>query len=33
MRPWIGPIAWAYYVGKGSHEFRRQMILWDLIDT
>jgi hypothetical protein len=24
---------WAYYVGKGSHRFRRQMLLWDLIDT
>jgi hypothetical protein len=23
----------AYYVGKGSHGFRRQMLLWDLIDT
>jgi hypothetical protein len=23
----------AYYVGKGSHGFCRQMLLWDLIDT
>jgi hypothetical protein len=23
----------AYYVGKGSHGFQRQMLLWDLIDT
>ena len=23
----------AYYVGKGSHGFHRQMLLWDLIDT
>jgi hypothetical protein len=23
----------AYYVGKGSHRFRRKMLLWDLIDT
>jgi hypothetical protein len=23
----------AYYVGKGSHGFRRQMLLWDFIDT
>ena len=23
----------AYYVGKGSHRFRRQMLLWDLINT
>jgi hypothetical protein len=24
---------WAYYVGKGSHRFHRQMLLWNLIDT
>jgi hypothetical protein len=23
----------SYYVGKGSHEFHRHMLLWDLIDT
>jgi hypothetical protein len=23
----------AYYVGKGNHGFRRQMLLWDSIDT
>ena len=24
---------WDNYVAKGSHGFRRQMLLWDLIDT
>jgi hypothetical protein len=24
---------WAYYMGRGSHRFRRQTLLSDLIDT